>query len=70
LLGAVVGRKRGWFSDDSRGVDAGLEVGLTGLAEAAPVPVAVISAVAVGAGLLGFLAWKGFAHLSGKKFRR
>ncbi|WP_165184796.1 hypothetical protein [Caulobacter soli] len=57
FLGEVVGG----------GVEVGVEAGFAALAEAPPVAI-IVGAVA-GVGFLGFLAWKTFAHYSGKKIR-
>ncbi|PLR24999.1 hypothetical protein SGCZBJ_12225 [Caulobacter zeae] len=50
----LAGKKRKSPSHLDEGVGAGLDV----LADAAPAPVALVASLAIGAGLLGFLAWK------------
>jgi hypothetical protein len=59
FLGETVGGKR----RESSHADAGIEAGLSVLAEVAPLPAAVIGGVVLGVSLLSFLAWK---HFSGK----
>lgn len=60
FLGETVGGKRKTSSAKDAGLETGVEAGLNVLAEAAPVPVAVIGGLIVGVGLLGFIAWKAF----------
>ncbi|WP_089925371.1 hypothetical protein [Caulobacter sp. UNC279MFTsu5.1] len=57
FLGEVVGG----------GAEVGVEAGFAALAEAPPVAI-IVGAVA-GLSVLGFLAWKTFAHYDGKKIR-
>ncbi|WP_156400335.1 hypothetical protein [Caulobacter sp. Root655] len=66
FLGEEVGRKPVDFS----GASSGIDVGINALAEAAPIPIAVIGGVIAGVGLLTLLAWKSFAGLGGRKTSR
>ncbi|PVM92217.1 hypothetical protein DDF62_03445 [Caulobacter radicis] len=50
----LAGKKRKSSSHLDDGVGAGLDV----LADAAPAPVALVASLVIGAGFLGFLAWK------------
>ncbi|MDG2527648.1 hypothetical protein [Caulobacter endophyticus] len=50
----LAGKKRKSSSHLDDGVGTGLDV----LADAAPAPVALVASLVIGAGFLGFLAWK------------
>lgn len=50
----LAGRKRKSHS----GLDDGISTGLDFLGDAAPAPVVLIGSLVIGAGFLGFLAWK------------
>jgi len=63
FLGETVGKKR----KDSSGLDEGIAAGFEVLTDAAPAPVALVGALVVGVGLLGFLAWKAVERASRKK---
>ena len=47
------------------GAEAGVDAGISALAEFPPA--AVVAGVIAGVGLLGFPAWKGFSRISEKK---
>lgn len=58
----LAGKKRKSSSHLDEGVGAGLDV----LADAAPAPVALVASLVIGAGFLGFLAWKAVRRSAGQ----
>ncbi len=59
----LAGKKRKSSSSD---MDSGIGAGLDLLGDAAPAPVALVASLVIGAGFLGFLAWKAVKRASAK----
>ena len=66
FLGATVGRKHKAKASSSSGLDSGITAGLDVLGDAAPAPVALVGGLIIGAGLLGFFAWKAIRRPRGR----